>query len=122
MSNDTWFGASDNRAITLKNRAGRFLHTEYHYKSDLPFEVSLEGMALKLHKLSLKERLTGRPSKPNTAWAMFSREQIIALRDWFDEMLYEMEYNMDPEEYKRQLADNPQVITLDEHIDPKTSD
>lgn len=120
--NDTWFGASDNRAITLKNRAGRFLHTEYLYKSDLPFEVSLEGHALKLHRLSIMERLTGRPSKPNTAWAMFSREQIIALRDWFDEMLYEIEYNMDPAEYKRQLEASPQVITLDEHIDPKTTD
>lgn len=97
-----WFGSRDNLAFSLRSedickedilsfaRAGK--------KTDSSFYVTLTNYHFDVFRPSLWQVIKRwwKYDSSSTKFATrggFSREQMIALRDWIDEMLYDPEYN-----------------------------
>lgn len=100
-----WIGSADNLSFSLRNvelDSEELLHA--HKIDDYKYELSFTRYPKDLERPSLwsvlKKWWSFNPSTHKTrVSSLFNREQLVALRDWIDEMLYDPSFGRvnDPE-------------------------
>ena len=92
-----WFGSNDNFSLTLRSETfgGEDLLHFTKARQDL-YECILTNYDVGFERPSLWQVLKRwwkfRGSSPRKTTALLTQRQIIALRDWMDEMLYDPDY------------------------------